>query len=168
VTNLCDPITGGNQEFCPAAGVYNQHGYLAHFDMAQSSLFSSLGWNNPVVTYQVVPCGGGQSPTTSDWLTCQCAIPGDHLAQMPDNTANHDASSNDAPHATAATSTAHLNTQAIIAICVVVGSVACLTIVAVVVVRRVRRIRATHDPRLDSLLSNVEMAHVEYVRSPDN
>jgi hypothetical protein len=54
VTNLCDPLSGGNQEWCELSGQLNQHGYIAHFDIAQTSMFSSLGWNNPVVTYQQV------------------------------------------------------------------------------------------------------------------
>lgn len=71
VTNLC-PYTG-NEEWC--AYDVNSHGYDAHFDLMDfnmNGLVSSMGWNNPEVTYEEVDCA---SNGYIDW-GCQCASNG--------------------------------------------------------------------------------------------
>jgi len=71
VTNLCP--YNGNQQWCPNPGNANQYGYRQHFDLLDlnmDGLISQLGWNNPVVTYKRVPCGGEGSPSCS--LAGQC------------------------------------------------------------------------------------------------
>jgi len=68
VTNLC-PYSG-NEEWC--AYDVNSYGYDAHFDLMDynmNGLVSSLGWNNPEVTYEEVDCA---SNGYTDW-ECQCA-----------------------------------------------------------------------------------------------
>jgi len=64
VTNLCP--ANGNQQWCSQPE--NQYGFGAHFDIMSQG--GPLGWNNPVVKYQEVPCPGS---LTADWQTCQCA-----------------------------------------------------------------------------------------------
>ncbi|KAG8998431.1 hypothetical protein FRB94_006899 [Tulasnella sp. JGI-2019a] len=73
VTNLCP--NAGNANWCPVAGSVNAYGYSAHFDINSGSGnggFGSLGWNNPIVTYNAVAC-----PTSVSSLytkaKCQCA-----------------------------------------------------------------------------------------------
>lgn len=68
VTNLC-PYSG-NEQWC--AYDTNSFGYDAHFDLMDhnmAGLVSSMGWNNPEVTYEEVDCDANGY---SDW-NCQCA-----------------------------------------------------------------------------------------------
>jgi len=68
VTNLCP--YGGNEEWC--AYDVNSFGYEAHFDLMDynmNGIISSMGWNNPEVTYEEVDCA---SNGYTDW-DCQCA-----------------------------------------------------------------------------------------------
>jgi len=68
VTNLC-PYTG-NEQWC--AYDTNSFGYDAHFDLMDENmngLVTSMGWNNPEVTYEEVDCA---SSGYTDW-NCQCA-----------------------------------------------------------------------------------------------
>lgn len=68
VTNLCPP--DGNANWCSYD--VNSYGYDAHFDLMDynmDGLISSMGWNNPEVTYQEVDCA---SNGFADW-GCQCA-----------------------------------------------------------------------------------------------
>jgi len=69
VTNLCP--SGGNEAWCAASGV-NSFGYGAHFDLMDynmAGVITSLGWDNPEVTYQEVDCDTNNYP---NW-GCQCA-----------------------------------------------------------------------------------------------
>jgi len=71
VTNLCPYV--GNEEWC--AYDVNSYGYDAHFDLMDynmAGLISSMGWNNPEVTYEEVDC---DSNGYGDW-SCQCASNG--------------------------------------------------------------------------------------------
>jgi len=68
ITNLC-PYTG-NEVWC--AYDINSFGYEAHFDLMDynmDGLISSMGWNNPEVTYQEVDCA------TNGYVNwgCECA-----------------------------------------------------------------------------------------------
>jgi hypothetical protein len=68
VTNLC-PYSG-NEAWC--AYDVNSHGYDAHFDLMDynmAGIVSSMGWNNPEVTYEEVDCAANGY---TDW-NCQCA-----------------------------------------------------------------------------------------------
>jgi len=72
VTNLCPE--GGNAQWCPTTGT-NSYGYGAHFDLMDHNMdgkITSLGWNNPEVTYQSVSCGSLGAPTTANFDTCEC------------------------------------------------------------------------------------------------
>jgi len=72
VTNLC-PYTG-NEQWC--AYDVNSFGYEAHFDLMDynmNGLISSMGWNNPEVTYEEVDC---DTNGYADW-SCQCAAAAD-------------------------------------------------------------------------------------------
>lgn len=75
VTNLCP--NAGNEEWCPNPGETNSFGYGAHFDLMDldmSGLITELGWNNPVVTYQRVPCNTNLgSPSCAEAATCECS-----------------------------------------------------------------------------------------------
>lgn len=68
ISNLCP--YAGNEQWC--AYDVNSHGYDAHFDLMDHNmdgLVSSMGWNNPEVTYEEVDCA---SNGYTDW-NCQCA-----------------------------------------------------------------------------------------------
>lgn len=68
ITNLC-PFTG-NEVWC--AYDVNSFGYDAHFDLMDfnmDGLISSMGWNNPEVTYEEVDCAANGY---TDW-NCECA-----------------------------------------------------------------------------------------------
>jgi hypothetical protein len=68
VTNLCP--YAGNEAWC--AYDVNSHGYEAHFDLMDynmAGVVSSMGWNNPEVTYEEVDCAKNGY---TDW-ECQCA-----------------------------------------------------------------------------------------------
>jgi len=68
VTNLCP--YAGNENWC--AYDTNSFGYDAHFDLMDhnmNGLISSMGWNNPEVTYEEVDCA---TNGYTDW-NCQCA-----------------------------------------------------------------------------------------------
>jgi len=67
VTNLCP--YGGNEVWC--AYDINSFNYDAHFDLMDynmDGLISSMGWNNPEVTYEEVDCDANGYV---DW-GCQC------------------------------------------------------------------------------------------------
>jgi len=71
VTNLCPYV--GNEQWC--AYDVNSYGYDAHFDLMDynmAGLISSMGWNNPEVTYEEVDC---DSNGYGDW-GCECASNG--------------------------------------------------------------------------------------------
>jgi hypothetical protein len=68
VTNLC-PYSG-NENWC--AYDVNSFGYEAHFDLMDynmAGVVTSMGWNNPEVTYEEVDCAANGYV---DWQ-CQCA-----------------------------------------------------------------------------------------------
>jgi len=68
ITNLC-PYTG-NEGWC--AYDVNSYGYDAHFDLMDynmAGLITSMGWNNPEVTYEEVDCA---TNGYTDW-DCECA-----------------------------------------------------------------------------------------------
>jgi len=68
VTNLCP--YAGNEAWC--AYDTNSYGYDAHFDLMDynmNGIISSMGWNNPEVTYEEVDCAANGY---TDW-NCQCA-----------------------------------------------------------------------------------------------
>jgi len=68
VTNVCP--YGGNEAWC--AYDVNSFGYDAHFDVMDynmNGIISSMGWNNPEVTYEEVDCAANGY---TDWQ-CQCA-----------------------------------------------------------------------------------------------
>jgi len=68
ITNLCP--YAGNEAWC--AYDVNSFGYEAHFDLMDynmDGLVSSMGWNNPEVTYEEVDCA---TNGYTDW-DCQCA-----------------------------------------------------------------------------------------------
>jgi len=68
VTNLCP--YAGNEAWC--AYDVNSFGYEAHFDLMDynmAGVVSSMGWNNPEVTYEEVDCAANGY---TDW-NCQCA-----------------------------------------------------------------------------------------------
>jgi len=68
VSNLCP--YAGNEAWC--AYDVNSFGYDAHFDLMDhnmAGLVSSMGWNNPEVTYEEVDCAANGYV---DW-NCQCA-----------------------------------------------------------------------------------------------
>jgi hypothetical protein len=68
VTNLCP--YGGNEQWC--AYDVNSYGYDAHFDLMDYNMAglisSTMGWNNPEVTYEEVDCA---TNGFEDW-NCQC------------------------------------------------------------------------------------------------
>jgi hypothetical protein len=71
VTNLCPP--DGNANWCSYD--VNSYGYDAHFDLMDynmNGLVTSMGWNNPEVTYEEVDCA---SNGYLDW-SCECASNG--------------------------------------------------------------------------------------------
>jgi len=71
VTNLCPP--DGNANWCSYD--INSYGYDAHFDLMDynmNGLVTSMGWNNPEVTYEEVDCA---SNGYLDW-GCECASNG--------------------------------------------------------------------------------------------
>eukprot|EP01113_Clastostelium_recurvatum_P033144 TRINITY_DN4350_c1_g1_i3.p1 TRINITY_DN4350_c1_g1~~TRINITY_DN4350_c1_g1_i3.p1 ORF type:complete len:418 (-),score=116.55 TRINITY_DN4350_c1_g1_i3:54-1307(-) len=74
ITNRC-PSTG-NEEWCTDKGKANSIGMHAHFDIMDynmAGLVSALQWNNPVVTYRRVACGGSQgSPSCEMAESCKC------------------------------------------------------------------------------------------------
>eukprot|EP01112_Ceratiomyxa_fruticulosa_P022293 TRINITY_DN8111_c0_g2_i1.p1 TRINITY_DN8111_c0_g2~~TRINITY_DN8111_c0_g2_i1.p1 ORF type:complete len:241 (-),score=48.77 TRINITY_DN8111_c0_g2_i1:146-868(-) len=73
ITNLCP--YAGNEQWCPNPGNTNNYGYSYHFDLIDPNMagwVDSLGWNNPVVTFKRVACGGGGSPTCSEASQCEC------------------------------------------------------------------------------------------------
>jgi len=77
VTNLCP--YAGNEQWCPNPGSQNTWGYQQHFDLMDNQMsgwVSSMGWNNPIVTYRQVPCGGGGSPSCSQAAQCVCSTGG--------------------------------------------------------------------------------------------
>jgi hypothetical protein len=91
VSNLCP--YAGNEAWC--AYDVNSFGYDAHFDLMDynmNGLVSSMGWNNPEVTYEEVDCAANGY---TDW-NCQCAS-----ASAPSGST---ASPTTAPTAKAATS----------------------------------------------------------------
>lgn len=68
VTNLCPYV--GNEAWC--AYDTNSFGYEAHFDLMDynmAGVVTSMGWNNPEVTYEEVDCAASGY---TDW-NCQCA-----------------------------------------------------------------------------------------------
>jgi hypothetical protein len=68
ISNLCP--YAGNEAWC--AYDVNSFGYDAHFDLMDynmAGLVSSMGWNNPEVTYEEVDCAANGY---TDW-NCQCA-----------------------------------------------------------------------------------------------
>jgi len=68
ITNLCP--YGGNEVWC--AYDVNSFGYDAHFDIMDynmDGIVSSMGWNNPEVTYEEVDCA---TNGYTDW-NCECA-----------------------------------------------------------------------------------------------
>jgi hypothetical protein len=95
VSNLCP--YAGNEAWC--AYDTNSFGYDAHFDLMDynmNGLISSMGWNNPEVTYEEVDCAANGY---TDW-NCQCAS----ATSSSGATAAPTAASTPAPTANAATS----------------------------------------------------------------
>jgi hypothetical protein len=95
VSNLCP--YAGNEAWC--AYDTNSFGYDAHFDLMDynmNGLISSMGWNNPEVTYEEVDCAANGY---TDW-NCQCAS----ATSSSCATAAPTAASTPAPTANAATS----------------------------------------------------------------
>jgi len=73
ITNLC-PYSG-NAQWCAPVGGVDQYGYPVHFDLRNAvGQITSMGWNNPEVTYQQVACSSGSSltPSTSNYGQCIC------------------------------------------------------------------------------------------------
>ncbi|ESP01091.1 hypothetical protein LOTGIDRAFT_139967, partial [Lottia gigantea] len=72
ITNLC-PIEPPNLSWC-GQNHYNQvnaHGYYAHFDLENGNQqITSLGWDNPEVTYRRVDCG---MKWPKRYRECQCS-----------------------------------------------------------------------------------------------
>lgn len=98
VTNLC-PYSG-NENWC--AYDVNSFGYEAHFDLMDynmAGVVSSMGWNNPEVTYEEVDCAANGY---IDWQ-CQCAS---GASVTPDTAATT------APAATSAPTSAPVATEA--------------------------------------------------------
>jgi len=75
VTNLC-PNVSPNLSWCNQEnGSANQYGYHAHFDLENGGgQLGNVGWtNNPEVTYEQVSCSGDNTPSSSEYSTCQCS-----------------------------------------------------------------------------------------------
>jgi len=104
VTNLCPP--DGNAAWCSYD--VNSYGYDAHFDLMDynmAGLITSMGWNNPEVTYQEVDCA---TNGFADW-GCQCAEATDAVnttttSSTPSSTATSAPAATSAPTKSSATS----------------------------------------------------------------
>eukprot|EP01105_Mastigella_eilhardi_P026665 TRINITY_DN7800_c0_g1_i1.p2 TRINITY_DN7800_c0_g1~~TRINITY_DN7800_c0_g1_i1.p2 ORF type:complete len:206 (+),score=51.89 TRINITY_DN7800_c0_g1_i1:81-620(+) len=71
IADLCP--SSSSSTWCPKKGSTNKYGYGAHFDMWGTGAYTSLGWDNPEVTYEEVSCGG-TAPTTAQYDSdCECA-----------------------------------------------------------------------------------------------
>lgn len=99
VSNLCP--YAGNEAWC--AYDTNSYGYDAHFDLMDynmNGLISSMGWNNPEVTYEEVDCAANGY---TDW-NCQCASASPSGATASSTAAPTAKAATSAPTAEAATS----------------------------------------------------------------
>ena len=74
VTNLC-PAVDPNMDWCaqpkaPWDNGVNTFGYAYHFDLQNTrGQISNIGWNNPEVTVEEVPCTGEHQ---HHWNQCEC------------------------------------------------------------------------------------------------
>jgi len=105
VTNLCPP--DGNAQWCSYD--VNSYGYDAHFDLMDynmNGLITSMGWDNPEVTYQEVDC---DASGFVDW-GCQCASAADTDAANSTETTTTTTTTTTKPISTTTTTTKPVST----------------------------------------------------------
>eukprot|EP01113_Clastostelium_recurvatum_P014427 TRINITY_DN17853_c0_g1_i2.p1 TRINITY_DN17853_c0_g1~~TRINITY_DN17853_c0_g1_i2.p1 ORF type:complete len:436 (-),score=99.66 TRINITY_DN17853_c0_g1_i2:103-1410(-) len=161
VTNLCPPQY--NVDWCPYAGNNNNHGFPAHFDLMDynmGGLITAKGWNNPIVTYKRVPCGGGGSAGCGSAAQCQCQTQGQ--CSQGTNYFNEEHADNLAPRPSFLRRIVDALSQHAIAGIAIAASVVAIVIgVGAFMVIRKRRnsINAKLASRLEPLLANEHDDH---------